>query len=132
MATATRGTDTFRRMQALAKSDPRIAARLDLFEHRVPEELYNYASDPDALKNLIASPAHRTERERLIALLDAWMVRTGDPMLAVFRQRENPAAREAYQMSVEKEAADRNSAGGKKAGKAGKRKAGKAANNDDD
>jgi N-sulfoglucosamine sulfohydrolase len=130
MATATRGTDTFRRMQALAKSDPQVAARLDLFEHRVPEELYHYASDPDALRNLIANPTHRAERDRLIGLLEAWMVRTRDPMLAVFRQRDNPAAREAYQQAVEKEAADRKAGTNKKAGKAGKRKAGKSANDD--
>ncbi len=125
MATATKGTVSYRRMQALAKTDPRAAARLDLFDHRVPEELYHYACDPDALANLIASPAHRTERNRLIQVLDTWMVQTRDPMLAVFRQRENPVAREAYQKSVEKEAADRNATKTKK-GKAGKKKAGKA------
>ncbi len=57
------------------------------------------------------------------------MVRTRDPMLTVFRHRDDPAAREAYQQAVEQEAADRNAATkGKKASKAGKRKkAGKTA-----
>ena len=67
----------------------------------------------------------RAERDRLIQLLDAWMVRTRDPMLTVFRQRANLAAREAYMKTVEKEAADRNSAKTKK-GKGGKKKAGRA------
>jgi hypothetical protein len=48
------------------------------------------------------------------------MVRTGDPMLDVFRNRADPAVREAYQQQVEKEAADR----GKRKGD-GKKKAGK-------
>lgn len=126
MSTATRGTVTFRRMQELAKGDPAMAARLDLFEHRVPEELYHYASDPDARQNLIASPAHRAERDRLIGLLESWMVHTRDPMLAVFRDRANPAAREAYMKAVEQEATDRRAGGARKAKGGGKKKAGKA------
>jgi hypothetical protein len=54
------------------------------------------------------------------------MVRTRDPMLSVFRQRDNPAAREAYQQSVEQEAAGRKGADAKK-GKGAKKKAAKAA-----
>ena len=121
MATATKGTATYRRMVALAKTDHAVAARLDLFEHRVPEELFNYAIDPDALKNLVADPAHRGPRDALIATLDAWMVQTRDPMLSVFRARHDPAAREAYMEAVVAEAAERNGTkknkNGKKAGK---------------
>ena len=90
MATATAGTVTCRRMKELAKTDPKIAKRLDLFEHRVPEELYDYAADPDALVNLIDSPEHRAERDRLTKALEAWMEKTGDPMLEVFRGRRDP------------------------------------------
>jgi N-sulfoglucosamine sulfohydrolase len=124
MATATKGTVTYRRMVALAKTDPAVAARLDLFEHRVPEELYNYAADPAALHNLIALPAHRAQRDALTARLEAWMVATRDPMLAVFRARHDPAAREAYMKSVTAEAAERNATTPRGAGKkAGKKKA---------
>jgi N-sulfoglucosamine sulfohydrolase len=126
MSTATRGTVTFRRMQELAKTDPALAARLDLFEHRVPEELYHYAADPDARQNLVASPAHRAERDRLIGLLDAWMVRTRDPMLAVFRDRASPATREAYMQAVEQEASARKAGNPRKTKGGGKKKAGKA------
>jgi N-sulfoglucosamine sulfohydrolase len=107
MATATKGTATYRRMQALAKADPKMAARLDLFDHRVPEELYNYATDADALANLINQPAHRAEQDRLTKALEAWMIKTGDPMLDVFRLRQDPQVREAYMAKVEQEAADR-------------------------
>ncbi len=108
MATATKGTITYRRMQALAKTDSNVRARLDLFDHRVPEELYNYSKDPDALKNLLNDPEHRAERERLTKLLDDWMVKTGDPMLDVFRHRTDLKVREAYMAQMEKEAAERN------------------------
>jgi N-sulfoglucosamine sulfohydrolase len=118
MATATKGTVTYRRMKALAPTNAEIAARLDLFEHRVPEELYHYAADPDARKNLIDSTEHKAERDRLTAALEAWMVRTGDPMLEVFRNRVDPTVREAYQLQVEKEAADR----GKRKGGGNKKK----------
>ena len=117
MASATKGTATYRRMQVLAKTDPKMAARLDLFDHRVPEELYNYASDADALANLINQPGCRAEQDRLTKSLEAWMVKTRDPMLAVFRQRQNPQVREEYMAKVEKEAAERRSGkvkGGKK------------------
>jgi N-sulfoglucosamine sulfohydrolase len=117
MATATKGTDTYRRMNALAKTDPDIAARLDLFEHRVPEELYQYAVDPDALTNLIEHPEHHAERDRLTKALEAWMVKTGDPMLEVFRGRTDPTVREAYMAGIEKEAAGRKTPRKKKAKK---------------
>jgi N-sulfoglucosamine sulfohydrolase len=123
MATATKGTVTYRRMQALAKTDPAVAARLELFDHRVPEELYNYAIDPDALENLIARPEHRAARDRLTAQLEAWMVRTRDPMLAVFRARHDPAARAAYMARVEAEAASRKATSPRAGKKGGKKKA---------
>lgn len=121
MATATKGTVTYRRMQALAKTDPRVAARLKLFDTRVPEELYNYANDADALDNLVGRPEFRPQLERLTQMLDAWMVKTRDPMLAVFRGRHDPKVRETYMREVEAEAAERNKRK-QKQGKATKKK----------
>jgi N-sulfoglucosamine sulfohydrolase len=105
--TATQGTPTYRRMAELARTDPALAARLDLFDHRVVEELYDVANDPDCLKNLINDPAYQQEAARLREALEAWMVGADDPMLDVFRNRHDPAAREAYMKSVEREAAAR-------------------------
>jgi N-sulfoglucosamine sulfohydrolase len=127
MATATKGTVTYRRMQALAKTDPKMAERLKFFDCRVPEELYNYETDPDARKNLIAVPEFQAQRERLTKLLETWMVQTNDPMLDVFRQRSDPAVRERYMKQVEKEAAGRNDTKQPKGKKGGKKKAGAAA-----
>ncbi|HUR59489.1 MAG TPA: sulfatase [Opitutaceae bacterium] len=122
MATATKGTVSYRRLQALSRTDPKVAARLKLFDCRVPEEMYNYARDPDALDNLIAKPEFHAERERLEKQLEAWMVQTKDPMLEVFRNRQDPKAREAYMKMVEAEAAERNGTKAGKGGKAGKKK----------
>ena len=124
MATATKGTATYRRMQALAKTDPKVAERLKLFDCRVPEELYNYSSDEDALENLIANPAHRAQRDRLTKLLEEWMVRTKDPMLSVFRGRADANVREAYMKEVEAEAAERGGRAARKEGKKGGKKKG--------
>ena len=124
MATATKGTITYRRMQALAKTDPKVAARLKFFDYRVPEELYNYSSDSDALENLVARPEFRAERDRLTKQLEAWMVQTKDPMLEVFRHRQDPKALEAYMKSVEAEAAERNGTKQGKGKKGGKKKGG--------
>lgn len=120
MKTATQGTVTYRRMKALAPENATIASRLDLFDHRVPEEFYHYAKDPDALVNLIDDDAHAAERDRLAGLLGAWMERTKDPLLEVFRNRSDPEAREAFMKQARAEAEARKGKG--KAGQKGKAK----------
>ena len=58
-----------------ASTDPQIAARAALFEKRVPEELYDFAADPDGLVNLANDPRHKAKlaemRRRLAADLGA-------------------------------------------------------------
>ena len=116
MKTATQGTQTYRRMKVVASENDEVAARLDLIDHRVPEELYHYSTDPDALSNLIGDPAHESERSRLTSLLEAWMVRTNDPILEVFQKRDDPAVREAFMTkSREESEARRGSKKGKSA-----------------
>ena len=48
MRTATQGTFTYARMEQLAKTDTAMAKRLDAFDHRVLEELYDVEKDPTA------------------------------------------------------------------------------------
>jgi len=107
MATATTGTPTYRRMAELAKTDKTLAARHDLYRHRVVEELYDMENDPDCLKNLIDAPAQQQELAKLREALEAWMVETEDHMLDVFRNRDDADAREAYVQQKEKEAQER-------------------------
>jgi N-sulfoglucosamine sulfohydrolase len=125
MATATSGTPTYRRMAELARTDKRIEARHDLYQHRVVEELYDVENDPDCLVNLIDSAAHQKELARLQTALESWMVRTGDHMLDVFRHRDDPAVREAYVAEKENVAESRNQKkrGGRKPAPAGRKQA---------
>jgi N-sulfoglucosamine sulfohydrolase len=120
MQTATSGTPTYRRFRELAATDPKLAERHKLYQFRVVEELYDVENDPDCLKNLIADPAHASQRGDLRKDLDQWMVKTSDPMLEVFRQRDNAAFREAYVSAQEREADQRRGNTGKAKAKKGK------------
>ena len=109
-ATATNGTRTCKRMIELAKTDKDMAARLDIYKHRVPAELYQVNQDPDCLVNLIDHPEHRKELQRLQRNLQQWMVRTKDPILEVFQKREDKKFVEEYMQKLEAEADDRKKA----------------------
>lgn len=122
MATATTGTPTYRRMAELAKTDPWIKARHHLYQYRVVEELYDIQKDPDCLTNLIDSPPHQKQLNQLRQALEAWMVRTNDHMLDVFRNRDDPDVREAYVQQKEKEAEARKQAKRKNASRPRERK----------
>ncbi len=68
-------------MQAAAADDTYIAERNEFYEHRTPEELYDFAADPDALVNLIDDPAAAATVAELRAHLHAWMQHTDDFLL---------------------------------------------------
>jgi N-sulfoglucosamine sulfohydrolase len=123
MQTATTGTPTYRRFRELAQNDPALAARHKLYQFRVVEELYDVERDPDCVRNLIGDAKSTSERDGLRSALDQWMVKTSDPMLEVFRKRDDPAFREAYVRGQEREVEERRAYEGKKADKKGKRKA---------
>jgi len=71
-------------MVEAAKSDPELNRRVELFSNRVPEELYHYKTDPDALKNLIADPAYSDVVIEMRQELANEMARTDDFMLEKF------------------------------------------------
>lgn len=89
--TATTGTLSYRTMQRRAASDSAIAARLDLFEHRVPEELYDYEHDPAALHNLIDDPAYADVLKELREEMQRIMETSHDPLLELFQRRKDAA-----------------------------------------
>lgn len=101
MSGATAGTSTCRQMRVLAKTNEQIASRIDLFDHRVPEEAYEVRYDPDALTNLIAKPENAAQVASLEKALEDWMVKTNDPLLEVFRKRDDAAFREQYIKQLE-------------------------------
>jgi N-sulfoglucosamine sulfohydrolase len=75
---------TMKAMQQAAADDPQIAARVELFLHRVPDELYDYQADPDALRNLIDEPDAQAALKRLRGRMREIMRRTDDPLLERF------------------------------------------------
>lgn len=105
--TATTGTATYRAMREAAKTDEKIAARLTFFNHGVPEEFYDYENDPDALNNLIDDPAYAKQIKSQREAMRKFMVDSNDPMLAVFDNRDDPAARSAYVEKVQAESDER-------------------------
>lgn len=80
---------TMKAMRAAAEDDEQIAARVELFLHRVPEELYDYENDPDGLQNLIDEPQYQDELVELRRILLRQMEATDDPQMAAFRRRKD-------------------------------------------
>lgn len=107
MATATNGTDTYRRMQRLARSDAGINTRVDLADHRVVEEFYHVSEDPDCLRNLIADPAYRRDLEQLQNSLVSHMQQSKDPLASVFEKRKDPIVLAKFMREQEADAAAR-------------------------
>lgn len=107
--TATQGTSTYRQMVKLAKTDSKIAARLDLFDHRVVEELYDVMTDPDCLNNLVKSPEHADDLAALHRILGEWMKETNDPLLEAFNHRDNSKKLDELMTAIEDVAEKRRS-----------------------
>jgi N-sulfoglucosamine sulfohydrolase len=63
---------------AAAQNSPQIRARLDFFQYRPAEELYDLEQDPHELHNLAISPEYDAIRQRLGQKLDEWMHQQGD------------------------------------------------------
>lgn len=63
---------------AAAEKSPETKSRLNFFQHRPAEELYDLQSDPHELHNLAAAPEHDEVRLRLGLQLDDWMRQQGD------------------------------------------------------
>lgn len=120
MGGATAGTRTCKQMRVLARTDPEVAARVDLFDHRVPEEAYEVQYDPDALTNLIDKPENAAKVADLEKAMEDWMVRTHDPLLEVFRKRNDPDAREAAIKQIEESASPRKKGKARAKAKGGK------------
>ncbi len=61
-----------------AQSDPHALQRVAAYQQRPAAELYDLASDPWELDNLIDDPAHAARAAELADELDQWMLETGD------------------------------------------------------
>lgn len=71
-------------MKEAAKTDPAVDQRVQLFLYRVPEELYNFGTDPDALNNLVEDPMYKDTLSQMRQELLAWMADVKDPLEETF------------------------------------------------
>jgi len=78
---------SFKAMEEAAKTDPKIAERVKLFLYRVPEEFYDFSTDPNALKNLIHEARYKAEIQKMRSLMRENMERTGDRLLETFKSK---------------------------------------------
>jgi uncharacterized sulfatase len=80
-----------------ARTDPRLARRVQWLFKRPGAELYDFDTDPYEMKNLAADPGHAEIQSRLQGELDAWMRQQGDRGLEtelLAPTRQNTAAAE--------------------------------------
>lgn len=76
---------TMKAMQKAAETDPEVARRVKLFLYRVPEELYDFEKDPNALHNLVKEQAYQTRLKTMRQRLLEWMQKTKDPLGPLYR-----------------------------------------------
>jgi len=77
---------TFRAMQAAGKTDPKIAARVKLFQYRVKEEFFDYEDDPAALHNLIDDPKYQNVINEFRSRMHKRMQKLEDPLQEQFEK----------------------------------------------
>lgn len=65
-------------------AEPALAARVEFYRHRAPEELYDLRRDPSCVDNLAADPDHAGDLLACRERLAAWMADTGDPLCAEY------------------------------------------------
>lgn len=104
---ATLGTAAYKKMKELGKTDPKMAARMKLFDFRELEEFYDVKNDPDCLVNLADSEDHKEQliahREVMTYFLDS----TEDHAAEAFNGLGIQKVVDRYMEKVETEAAER-------------------------
>lgn len=78
---------TFKAMERAAETDGYIRSRVEFFQHRVTEELYDYVNDPHAKNNLIDRAEYGELVNRLRRRMFAYMVQSQDGLQDDFYRR---------------------------------------------
>ena len=108
-STATKGMAAYAEMNRLAKRDKFWKQRLNMLNYRVPQELYNYAKDPDALHNLISKKEYESKLNELRKVMTEFMKQSHDPLLQLFENRDDKKAISTHLDRVSKESEKRRS-----------------------
>jgi N-sulfoglucosamine sulfohydrolase len=77
---------TFKAMKEAAAAQKPVADRVEMLLHRVPEEFYDFQTDPDALRNLAGDPRYKDNVRQMRGDLLAWMKSTADPLVDAYRK----------------------------------------------
>ena len=64
--------------RADSSEDPSLARRINKYNHRPAEELYDLRTDPFEMTNLASDPSFSQIRARLEIALNKWMKQQGD------------------------------------------------------
>jgi len=80
---------TMKAMEAAAQSNEEIKNRVNSFRMRPPEEFYHIKEDPDCLNNYISDPKYSGEIQKMRNELEKWMKKYTDPLLAVYKNRND-------------------------------------------
>jgi N-sulfoglucosamine sulfohydrolase len=81
---------TMEAMKIAAKTNIQIAKRIKMFRYRTIEEFYDLKKDPNCLFNLIENKSYLKKIEAMRNEMEKWMVKTNDPLLKVFQNRNSP------------------------------------------
>lgn len=108
---ATLSSESYKAMKKAGATDKAIAARVEFFNHRCVEELYDYEKDPDALHNLIDNPEYADVAKRMRKELEDHMEASGDEALEVFRKCDSDSARAEFVRDQETKAQEMNNSG---------------------
>ena len=90
------GGITWKAMVKAAATDPVIAARVELYKHRVREEFYDLKNDPDCLVNLINSPVYSNKIKEFREMMPLEMKKCNDPAYETYMNRDKAGAVESF------------------------------------
>ncbi len=81
-----KGGLTYKAMKEAAREAPELAKRVQFFDYRTPEEMYDDQQDPDALTNLMDDQSKKKLIRDMQQMLLAWMREKEDPLLPYYVQ----------------------------------------------
>lgn len=77
---------TYKAMKQAGKNNDKIKERVQFYDYRVPEELYDNRLDPNSKINLINQQAQIGLKQELRKEMLKWMVGNQDPLLPYYRK----------------------------------------------
>lgn len=108
---ATLYSESYKAMKKAGATDEEIAARVEFFNHRVVEELYDYEKDPDALNNVIDNPEYADVVKRMRKEMETFMEQENDPALAVLKHPDSAEIQKTFIRNQEAKSQEVNNSG---------------------